>query len=58
MKELHAAACGRTDEDRMAKRKEEVSPSCGIVVHLSRATWLHMSSSRYLSEMDVPDLSR
>ena len=57
MKERHAAACGRIDENRMAKM-EEVSPYRGIVVHLSRATWLHMSSSRYLSEMDVPDLSR
>ena len=49
-------ACGCSDEDRTAKIKEEVDLRCGIMVHLFCTTWLHLSRSNSLSEMDGPDI--
>ena len=49
------AVYGRSDEDQIVKI-EEVGPRHGIVVHLSRVMWLHLSLSSSLSKTGGPDM--
>ena len=58
MTEWHAATWGRSEEDQMAKIKEDVGPRHGIMVHLSHVMWQHRGVQASLSKTNGPDLSQ